>query len=273
MTETRLPTPAELYEQFYGPAIFGPLAEILVEYAAPRDGERVLDLACGTGLVARRVAPLLGRYGKVLAVDISPAMLEVARSLPAPEGAPIEWREADAIELELHHGELDLAFCQQSLQLFSNPVGVLERVRHGLAEGGRLALAAWQGIEFQSLLADFAEAEARHLGPLGVTFDDIIAPYSLGDPEELRSLLEQAGFAEIDIVYRPFEARFDSPASFARNLETAYGAVIPAFVEDPSAFEAFVEAVERDTRAAVRRYTVGNEVRFPMPTNLALAAA
>jgi len=57
MSEAALPSPAEIYESFYGPAIFAPSAEILLEYADPRPGESVLDLACGTGQVARRVAP------------------------------------------------------------------------------------------------------------------------------------------------------------------------------------------------------------------------
>lgn len=266
-------TPAELYERYYGPGIFEPLAMQLTEFVRPEPGERVLDLACGTGIVARRVAPMVGRQGRVVAVDINPAMLEVARRQPAPEGASIEWVEGDAVEIDLPGEAFDLILCQQGFQFFSDRPGALRRLRSLLAPGGRIGLAVWEGIDRQTLFADFAEVEARHLEPLGVPYEDLVAPFSLGDPAELGSLLESAGFSGVEVVSRPFVARFTSPESFARKMETAYGAVIPAFVENPAAFEAYVDAVERETRELVERYTVDGMVAAPMPTNLALAYA
>jgi ubiquinone/menaquinone biosynthesis C-methylase UbiE len=92
------PTPAEKYEQFFVPAIFGPWARILVEHAGLQDGQAVLDLACGTGIVARTAAPAVGASGRVVALDLRPGMLAAARSLPAPDGPAIEWVEADATD-------------------------------------------------------------------------------------------------------------------------------------------------------------------------------
>jgi SAM-dependent methyltransferase len=263
--------PAELYEQFYGPAIFQPLAEMLVEVAAPRPGERVLDLACGTGLVARRIAPTVGPQGRVVGLDINPAMLAVAREQAVAGGPEIEWRQADAVEVDLPGEEFDLVLCQQGLQFFSNQAAALRRVRDLLVPGGRVALAVWQGIERQSLFAEFVEVEARHLAPLGVTHEDLVAPFSLGEDGKLRALLEGGGFSRIEIVPRSLQARFPSPESFARRMETAYGAVVPAFVQDPAAFETFLDSVERDTRDLVRRYSDGDTVSYSMHTNLALA--
>jgi hypothetical protein len=88
MTEPRMPTqtPAEKYEAFFVPAIFGPWAERLVELAGIEPGQSLLDLACGTGIVARTAAPILGRGGRIVALDLRPGMLAAARTLPGPEG-------------------------------------------------------------------------------------------------------------------------------------------------------------------------------------------
>lgn len=267
------PSPAEMYELFYGPGIFQPLTILFAEFAAPQPGERVLDLACGTGLVARHVAPLAGPHGKVVAVDINPAMLDVARKQPSPPGAVIDWREGDAVTIDLPEHEFDLILCQQGLQFFSDQSAALRRLRSLLAPGGRLALATWQEIERHTLFAEFAQVEVKHLAPLGVGYDDLVAPFSLGDPARVQALLEGAGFSQITMTTRSIEARFSSPETFARKMETAYGSVIPDFVKSPKAFAAYLDAVENETRELVQRYSQNSVLSFPMFTNLALAYA
>jgi len=112
MMQDQKVTPAQAYEDYFGPAIFEPLTQVL-EYAPPQLGERVLDLACGTGIVARRVAPMVGVGGRVVGVDINPGMIEVAQAQPAPEGAPIEWRQGDALTLDLPDSAFDVVLLQQ----------------------------------------------------------------------------------------------------------------------------------------------------------------
>jgi ubiquinone/menaquinone biosynthesis C-methylase UbiE len=85
--------PAEMYEQYFVPAMFRPWASLLLRRAAPQPGERLLDVACGTGIVSREAAPWVGPDGQVVALDMNPAMLAVARTLPAPSGARIQWQE------------------------------------------------------------------------------------------------------------------------------------------------------------------------------------
>lgn len=269
---TKPPKPAHLYQHFYGPGIFEPLARHLVPFAGPVPGGRGLDLACGTGIVARELAPRLGDAGAVVAVDRNPAMLEIAREQPAPEGAPIEWREGDALELEPDAEPFDLAVCQQGLQFFGDRVGALRRIRDTLHPAGHVTVAVWQDVGRQSLMAEFVEVEIRHLQPLGVPADDILAPFSFGDEDELGRSLEEAGFDRVEIRLLDFVAELPDPPTVARNLETAYAAVIPTFAERPDAFEDYLDAVERDTRAIVARYDAGDRVRFPMPAILARAA-
>ena len=100
MGESQQSDPARIYEEYLGRTIADPWTRILLEYASVGSGERVLDLACGTGRVARQVAPIVGERGKVTALDINPGMLAVARSLDPPDGAPIEWLQGDALALQ-----------------------------------------------------------------------------------------------------------------------------------------------------------------------------
>ncbi len=112
--------PAEVYEKYFGPTIADPWTRVLLEYASLKSGERVLDLACGTGSVARQVAPIVGEKA-VVAYDISSSRLDVGRAVPALEGATIEWQEGDATGLTLPDGALDLVLCQQGASVLHRP--------------------------------------------------------------------------------------------------------------------------------------------------------
>ncbi|MCB1036883.1 MAG: methyltransferase domain-containing protein, partial [Acidobacteria bacterium] len=104
------------YEEILVPAILGPAAVALVEWAALGHGTAVLDLGCGTGAAARAAAGKVGESGRVVGADVNAGMLEVARSLPAVAGAEIEWLESGAHRLPLADGELDGVLFAQTLQ-------------------------------------------------------------------------------------------------------------------------------------------------------------
>lgn len=267
------PSPAEMYESFFGPAIFEPCARPLVEIAAPRRGDAVLDLACGTGQVARRVASLVGEEGSVTALDLSPEMLATGRALPPPEGARIDWREGDAVTLDLPDEVFDLVLCQHGLQFFSDRTGAMDHVHRVLEPGGRVAVAVWGDIERHPVYEAMHEAEARHLEPLGVGSEELLAPFSMGEEEGLIRLLESVGFSSVRVEERSIEARFPGPDTFIRNLQLAYAAVVPEFVRDRSAFDAFVAAVEDECGDLVRGHTEGDHVVVPMHALIATGRA
>lgn len=273
MEATSLPSPVQFYEDFYGPHIFRPLAKALVGFAPPPASGRILDLACGTGIVARHVATLIGPSGSIVAADVNPAMLEMGRSRQPSTGPSIEWVEANASSVDFAPASFDMAYCQQGLQFFPDRPAALARLRKALRPQAAAAIATWLPIDEHPLFAAFATVEARYLSDLGVTRDELIAPFSLGDRRELRSLLQEAGFRIGALERHDLQVRVKNPASFARRMETAYAAVIPAFVADPDAFLSFVAAVERDTRDIVARYTVADELFFTMPTHFTLAHA
>jgi SAM-dependent methyltransferase len=268
ITESTKPTPPEIYERALVPAVFEPLSRTVVPLAAPAEGERVLDLACGTGVIARAVAPLVGSSGSVVGVELRPPMLAVARSLPAPDGAEIEWREGDATALDLPDGSFDLVVCQQGLQFFDDPAPAIAEAHRVLRPGGRFVAAVWQGIDHQPFWKAQAEIELPHLD--GMTFEDLTVPFSWPGEERLRSLLDEAGFGSIETSAATIEASF-AAETFTHDIDYPYSVIVPAFAQEPGAFADFVARVQEDSREFLERYRRGGRIVFEIPTHLATA--
>jgi ubiquinone/menaquinone biosynthesis C-methylase UbiE len=136
--------PAEGYERFMVPPLFQPWARRLVDAASPRAGERILDLACGTGVVAREIVRRLGASATITAVDLNPAMLDVARAAAAAEGATIEWREARAEALPFPDFSFDLVLCQFAMMFFADRRAAAAEMRRVLADAGGALASVWQ---------------------------------------------------------------------------------------------------------------------------------
>lgn len=269
-TNERESNPAELFEQFFGPSIFGPWARVLLEYADPVTGERVLDLACATGIVARSVAPMVGEEGTVVGLDISPGMLAVARERE-PSDVSIEWREGDAAQLDLPDDTFDLVLCQQGVQFFPDPIRALQEARRVLVDGGRLVLNVWQPLEHHPLYSVLLDAEARHLD---ADLAQVAAPFMFGSGERLRAMLSDAGFDRIEIVERSLTVEFPEPEKFVALTVLAGAAVVPEFArDDPEERAELIEAVARDSEDTLRQYRVEDKLRFPMPNYIAVAYA
>src|SRR5690348_14910847 len=119
----------ELYQRYLVPAVTALWAADLLGRIGPRPGERVLDVACGTGVVARGAAERVGMSGRVAAIDVNAAMLEVARRLDPPVGAPIAWHEGSALELPYDEDSFEVVLCQLGLQFFPDPGAALRQMR------------------------------------------------------------------------------------------------------------------------------------------------
>jgi ubiquinone/menaquinone biosynthesis C-methylase UbiE len=182
-------TGPENYERYFVPAIGQPLANALADRGAVRLGQRVLDVACGTGIAARVAAQRVGHGGLVAGADINPGMLAVARSTPA-ESVPIEWHEAAADALPFPDGTFDLVLCQLGLQFFPDRLAALRDMRRVLAPSGQaLVLVPGPAPEIFVILE---EALASHFTPEVAAF--VQAVFSLHEPDELRGLMADAGF-------------------------------------------------------------------------------
>jgi ubiquinone/menaquinone biosynthesis C-methylase UbiE len=187
-------TAPENYERYFVPSIGGPVADDLMKIAALRPGERVLDVACGTGVVTRLAAQRIGSSGSVAGLDLNPGMLAVARSATPPNLA-IEWYETSAEAIPLPDGAFDAVLCQMGLQFISNKLGALREMRRVLAPGGRLVLNVPGPTP--PLFGAMADALGKHIAPQAVQFVHIV--FSLHDEQELRELMNGAGFHEVDV--------------------------------------------------------------------------
>jgi ubiquinone/menaquinone biosynthesis C-methylase UbiE len=202
-------TAAENYARDFVPLIPAPLAADLIETAAPEPGEYVVDLACGTGVVTRLAAERVGADGKVVGVDLTPGMLEVARATPVTAGAKIEWREADAAALPLSDESYDLVLCQLGLMFFPDRSAAVQEMRRVLSPGGRVAINAPGTMP--RLFDIMAEAVGRHINPELSGF--LRAIFSLGE-SELRRLLDDARFHYVTTKSVVKTLRLPPPAEF-----------------------------------------------------------
>ena len=200
---------AENYERYFVPAIASPVARDLVDRAALRAGERVLDVACGTGIVARLAAAQVGATGTVAGLDVNPGMLAVARSV-VPDETSVDWHEASAEAMPLPDGVFDVVLSQMGLQFIPDKAAALAEMHRVLAAGGRLVLNVPGPTP--PPLAVMADALASHIAPEVATF--VHAVFSLHDPDELRELLGAAGFTDV-VVDRPTRSlRVPPPRDF-----------------------------------------------------------
>lgn len=227
MGADRQASPAQMYEADYGPAIFGPLSERVLPHASPDGVTHVLDVACGTGILTRRLASITRDGTEVVGVDSNPAMLEVARAVADHEGHRIQWRQGDGTALDLPDATFDLATCQQGLQFFPDRAAGAAELRRILRDGGRAVIAVLQGLDRHPLYAALADAEVPHLAAFGVpvSYEEAIRPLSLGDEDELRDLLLDAGFRDVEVVPDAVEARFPDADRFVERMEYAYAGV------------------------------------------------
>ena len=264
------PNPAEIYERMFVPAIHGPWADVLLARVAPQPGERVIDVACGTGAVARRVAPLVGADGGVTGVDSNHAMLEVARSLPAPEGAPIAWVEGTAESLPVADQHGSLVLCQQGVQFFADKPAAAREMHRVLAPGGRVGLSTWRSIEHQPVFAWLDQAIEQHLGAL----PEAVSPFSFGDGETVRSLLETAGFQRVTVASVTGDVRFAQPDLFAELTIRASAAVLPEYdAMDDNDRADLVAAIRRDLGPRLVDYTRDGDLVFPMTSHIVIGYA
>lgn len=201
--------PAENYHRFFVPAIGLPVAKDLVAKAELQPGQRVLDVACGTGVVTRLAAERVGFAGSVAGLDLNPAMLAVARSQTSPD-APIEWYEASAESMPLGDRSFDLVLCQMGLQFVPDKLAALREMCRVLDIGGR-AVITLPGPK-PRLFAIMSNALSRHLNPQAASFVDIV--FSLHDADEVEALLRAAGFSEIKVDRRKKILHLPLPSEF-----------------------------------------------------------
>lgn len=269
MNQPQPGNPAEMYENYFVPAMFLPWATILLRHAAPQPGERVLDVACGTGIVARQAAPLVGADGLVVALDMNAAMLAVARALPVPSGATITWHEGNAMALPFPDGAFDVVLCQHGLQFVPDRAAAVREMRRVLAPGGRALVIVLQALARHPVFEALMESVARHLSlPLSA----VMTPFVLNDADALRTLFTAAGFEKVDIFPESTTVRFPEPERFVPLALTSSAAAVPAIAQlQAPARAALLDTVRAEVEPVIGRYRDADTVTFPMFAHIVVA--
>jgi ubiquinone/menaquinone biosynthesis C-methylase UbiE len=199
---------ASVYEQLFVPALFGWWAQKVATIADLRPQERVLDVACGTGVLARAAAECVGPDGKVVGLDPDQGMLSVA----ARHAAKIEWRAAAAESLPFEDNTFDAVLSQFGLMFFRDPLRALCEVRRVLRPGGRAVFAVWAPLEETPAYVALIRLLDRLFGK--AVADGLRAPFAMGSAERLCSLFSDAAFASPRLETRHGLASFPSLAAW-----------------------------------------------------------
>jgi SAM-dependent methyltransferase len=257
------------YQDFLVPGMFTPFAERLVAGVGVTAGARVLDIACGTGIVTRIAAQAAGPGGAVTGVDLGEPMLEVARAQQSPDNAaPIEYLQGSADALPAPDDSFDVATCHHGLQFFPDRVAALRDARRALKPGGKIAVGCWSGADGGPVgFMAVGDALDKHVSEEAGAM--IRSPFSISI-DDLANLLTEAGFSDVQTSTPTQTVTFASHAEFAPRAIAA-GPLASLF--------AAVDETRRDAvRAAVAEAlapyaTDDGGLAFTMTSNVAIGTA
>lgn len=203
-------TSAQNYQRYFVPAIATPVAAGLLRAADFQPGERVLDVACGTGVIARLAAEKVGPTGAVTGVDIAPDMIDVAKATPWPADVPVEWHVGDVTSLPFADGSQHVVVCQMGLMFMTDKRASLAEMHRVLAPGGRLIVNTPGDI--QPVFTIMEQAIVEHISPELGGF--VRAVFSMHDPDALAELLRGTGFDDVSSTTTTATLRLPFPAEF-----------------------------------------------------------
>lgn len=231
------------YESALVGPMFVPWGEHLLDRVGVREGESVLDVACGPGTVARLAAARVGPSGSVVGCDVSEEMLSIARAKGDVDGAGIEYRQCPAETLSVDDDAFDVAVCQQGLQFFGDRPGALKELRRALRDGGRAGVSVWCEIEACEPFAAIADGIAEVLGAETAS-GYRGGPWGFSDAQQLQDALSAAGFAGVEVRRDEITVGFDDADHLVRTLGAApVGAKVHAL--DGDGRRALRDAIEK----------------------------
>jgi ubiquinone/menaquinone biosynthesis C-methylase UbiE len=260
---------AEMYEEVLVKSVFKYWTPRLIERATPRTGEQVLDVACGTGVAARTVVPLVAPAGKVTGLDKSSAMLSIACRNYSTFCDEIDWWEGIAEDMPFPDQSFDLVLCQQGLQFFSDRPAAAREMQRVLRPGGRAAIAVWQAVENHPF---YLQVFSTIAAAMNVPLKALTAIFAYGDPRELAGLLENAEFTRVRVESVTQDVFFAHPQSFLELTFQASAAVLPVFAQlDAQTQSAAFAAVKQELAPVLTAHTRDGLLTFPMNANIAIA--
>lgn len=250
---------AEMYESSFVPRIFAGWSRLLLAEAAPRPGQDVLDVACGTGIVTRDVADVLAGRGRVVGLDLNPAMLDVARRV-RPD---LEWHQGDAADLPFPAATFDLVTCQAALMFFPRPAQALREMARVARPDGAVVVLVPGRHSASPAYVRLAEVAARFVGG----GDDLFRSYfAHGDLRALSGMVEEAGLVVERTRTDISEIAWQSLEEF---VATEVGATPLADMVDEETYQRLL----RDARSALAGFQQADGgARVPIESHVVRAA-
>jgi ubiquinone/menaquinone biosynthesis C-methylase UbiE len=253
----------EIYERVLVAPLFRPFAEQLVSRLAPTRGDMVIDVACGTGIVARVARERLGPEARIVGVDVAPAMLAVARTVDPT----IDWREGNAVSLPVTADEhFAVLTCHQGLQFMADKAAAIREMRRVLAPGGRAAIATWRSLEDHPQVRELNGIAERHVGQIADS------RHSFGDANELKSLLAESGFGHVNVQTVTHDVQFADGALFARlNAMAVIGMSEKGKAMSEAERGELASRIAAESQDVIAKAMKNGIFVLPMSTNLARA--
>ncbi|MBZ0295180.1 MAG: methyltransferase domain-containing protein [Anaerolineae bacterium] len=251
-------TAAEVYEAFFLPALFEEWSGRVADVAGIQPGQHVLDVACGTGVLARAVAKRVGPAGSVIGLDINEGMLAVA----ARKAPQIEWRQGRAEALPFDNDQFDAVVSQFALMFFEDRQAAIREMVRVLRPGGQMAVAVWDTLENTPGYAAMVALLQRLFGEEAA--NGLRAPYNLGDTQQLRALFADSG-VDVELTTREGTARFPS---IERWMYTDIKGWVLADMIDDAQFALLLREAEQALAPFV---TADGSVAFSAPAHIVTA--
>jgi SAM-dependent methyltransferase len=201
--------------------VLGPVSDRLIAVAAPKPGDRVIDVGCGCGATTIDFAARVSPGGEVLGLDVSEPMLARARERAARD-LPIRFERADATVYDFEPNGADLVASRFGVMFFADPARSFANLRKGLKPGGRLVFACWREAKQNPWLIVPLREATRHAPPLPEANPEDPGPFAFASEARVRKILSDAGFA--DIVLEPHDLELD--IAVGGGLDTAVHAAM-----------------------------------------------
>ena len=246
----------ENYDRYMGPMLFEPYAEDLVARLQVRDGLRVLEVACGTGIVTRRLRDALPSDAALMATDLSEPMLGFARR-KFDGDASVKWQAADAMALPFADASFDAVVCQFGLMFVPDKLAALREMHRVLSPGGQLLLNTWHDLRHNDFCHVAHTTEMTFFENDPPKFYEI--PFSLHDRQQLHGWLEEAGFRNVHVRAVDLPSVSPSAADAAKGL--VQGTPLAVAIRERNAD---INAITDAVAAALRRTFRDNPVRGRM---------
>jgi SAM-dependent methyltransferase len=176
--------------------VLGPIADVLIDRAKPKAGERIIDVGCGAGATTVAFAQKVGPSGHVLGIDVSAPMLERAGQV-APKGMPVEFMLADATVYPFAPASFDLLASRFGVMFFADPALSFANMRKALKPSGRLAFACWRDPRDNPFFMAPLQAVYKHVPKLPQLGPEDPGPFSFASEARVNRVLGEAGFSGV----------------------------------------------------------------------------